>query len=499
MSATAASFGEENFGTARLRNKARTRRLVQLADRVLAHPEGPPPQKFANRGQLKAFYRLMAKPAVTHAAVLRPHQDLTRRRMAAAEGAILLIHDGSELNYSGLLSVTDLGQLGTGQTRGFLAQHVLAVQAKGRLVLGLLHQELYRRPHVAKDEPRAAKRGRSDRESRLWRRGAEAVGPAPPGQRHVDVSDRGSDIFEYLEYECNNGRSCVVRAKNDRAVTVTDPGTLEVLGQEEPYQGRLFALARALPEWGRKEVEVAARPGHSARTAVVRLAAAPVRLHAPKQPRGEHGSEPLDLWVVYVGEIDPPGKGAGVEWVLLTNVPVVSYADLVERVQWYETRWMVEELHKAQKTGCSIEELQLGKLNHDERGKPPAKNRLEPAIALLSVVAVQLLILRQQGRDEARAAQPATEVFSAEEETVLRGWRYGGRPEPLSVGEFFLALALLGGHLNRKSDGAPGWLTLWRGWQKLQLMVQGARAAAVGRQATAAQTLPSHVEGPDTS
>jgi len=44
------------------------------------------------------------------------------------------------------------------------------------------------------------------------------------------------------------------------------------------------------------------------------------------------------------------------------------------------------------------------------------------------------------------------------------------------VYDFTLALAHLGGHLNRKRDGFPGWLTLWRGWQDLQLMVRGAEA-----------------------
>ncbi|MSU80383.1 MAG: hypothetical protein EXS16_20135, partial [Gemmataceae bacterium] len=34
-----------------------------------------------------------------------------------------------------------------------------------------------------------------------------------------------------------------------------------------------------------------------------------------------------------------------------------------------------------------------------------------------------------------------------------------------------------GGHQNRKCDGFPGWITLWRGWQKLQAMVDGYRAA----------------------
>ena len=59
---------------------------------------------------------------------------------------------------------------------------------------------------------------------------------------------------------------------------------------------------------------------------------------------------------------------------------------------------------------------------------------------------------------------------------MLSGWRFKERRDR-TVNEFLLALGRLGGPLNRKSDGAPGWLVLWRGWQKLHLMVEGARAA----------------------
>jgi hypothetical protein len=498
MSDSPPTFGAENFGTAKLRNQARTRRLVELADHLLAHPSGTLPDKLADPNDLHALYRLLAQPAVTHAAVLAPHQALTRQRIAAADGPVLLLQDATELNYSGLLSVTDLGQLGSGTNRGFLAHHCLAVQANGRRVLGLLHQILYRRPHVPKNESRQDKRARTDRESRLWQHTCEAIGPAAAGQDVIDVGDRGADLFEYIDYECRHQRSCLLRATHDRAVTVSDPATLEVLGLSVPYRGRLFSLARALPEWARKEVEVAARPGQSARTAVVRLAAAPVLLHAPKRSRGEHGQEPLALWVVSVVEIDPPAGQEPLEWVLLTNVPVDTVAELLQAVAWYESRWVIEEFHKCQKTGCNIEWLQVGKVNHDERGRGPPKNHLEPAIALLSVVAVQLLILRQQGRDAELGSRPATAVVSVEEEQVLRGWRYGSGHEPLTVAEFFLALARLGGHLNRKSDGAPGWQTLWRGWQKLQLMVQGARAARLGG-AGGAGGEPQGREAPDTS
>ena len=62
----------------------------------------------------------------------------------------------------------------------------------------------------------------------------------------------------------------------------------------------------------------------------------------------------------------------------------------------------------------------------------------------------------------------------------------GNVPGQVKVGQFdggFLddfargGLARLGGHQNRKCDGHPGWLVLWRGWMKLQAMLDGYLAA----------------------
>ena len=83
---------------------------------------------------------------------------------------------------------------------------------------------------------------------------------------------------------------------------------------------------------------------------------------------------------------------------------------------------------------------------------------------------------------------------------ILSGWRYHER-RPLSVREFFLALARLGGHQNRKCDGEPGWLVLWRGWITLQQMVAGARASRCPKPdpaCAAASGDAAHVKPPES-
>ena len=88
-----------------------------------------------------------------------------------------------------------------------------------------------------------------------------------------------------------------------------------------------------------------------------------------------------------------------------------------------------------------------------------------------SVVAVALVNLRVAGRDPARAADPARDHVPAAWVRVLSVWRYRADRD-LTAAEFGLALARLGGHLNRKADGPPGWQTLWRGWERLHTMLE---------------------------
>ena len=103
--------------------------------------------------------------------------------------------------------------------------------------------------------------------------------------------------------------------------------------------------------------------------------------------------------------------------------------------------------------------------------------RLEPAIALLSVVAVTLLNLREASRRADAKTRKATTLLAPDYVEALGAWRYTTVRDDLTVHEFFYALARLGGHQNRKCDGRPGWLTLWRGWTKLQGMTDGYVAA----------------------
>lgn len=452
-----ASFGTLHFGKAQLGDVRRTRRLVLVADAIVQHPGGTLPQKIHAPAPLDDLYRLANRKEVTHATVFEPHRQLTLDAMRAHDGPVLILHDTTELDFSSLSSLTGLGQIGNGRGRGYECHNALAVDARTRAVIGLANQILARRDTVPKGESRQAKRNRLTRESRLWKRGSEAIGPAPEGATWVDICDRGADVFEYIAYKHQTSGQYIVRSQHDRLCTVRIDGVAS--------RRKLHGHARRLEPLAGRYVAVVARNGHPARRAKVLIAAGAVELMAPRQPRGDHGPEPLPLFLVVLREVEAPAGVEPLEWILLSNRPAEDLAQALEIGDWYGYRPIVEEFHKGMKTGCGVEMMQF-----------TTEGALQPMIALLSVVAVFLLGLRDAGRDPVTAAEPATQYVPVRYSEVLCAWRHGEVREGWTVGEFYYALGRLGGHQNRKSDRPPGWLVLCRGWTQLQAMVEGVEA-----------------------
>jgi len=456
-------FGPTHFGAADLGDARRTARLVQIADAIARRPQGSLPDKMHSPAALKALYRLMNQPTVTHESVLQPHYEQTRQAIAACQGVVLLVHDPTEINLTSKRSLhPELGQLGDGKrSRGFLCHNSLAVTAEGE-PLGLAQQILHVRVRRSKADSRAQRRACRARESRLWVRGRQAIGPLPAGPRVVDLCDRGGDCFEFLDYEHAHDHAYVVRSFCNRVCRVGHG--------PDGVAAKLHDHLRSLPGQGQRGVEVLPQPArgkHPAqpgRTAVVAVAWAAVQLRPPPpgQARGEHRQEPLAVWGLRVGEVSPPAGVKPLEWLLLSNVPVGSLADAWERVGWYQQRWpTAEEYHKGQKTGCDIEGPQF-----------TTAQAMRPMIGVLSVVAWLLMRLRWAARDEPAASRPAAAVVPPEWVRWLSRWREGQERPDWTVRQFFLALARLGGHQNRKSDGPPGWQTLWKGWMKLHAALE---------------------------
>ncbi len=167
--------------------------------------------------------------------------------------------------------------------------------------------------------------------------------------------------------------------------------------------------------------------------------------------------------MVRVWEETGPDAAPGLEWLLLCDQPVTDFAQALTCARQYTSRWLIEDFHKALKTGLGAEKLQL-----------QTAARLFAAVALLSVVALALVDLREQSRLEPDAPAESAGLTNNE----LRVLRHQRRRPLTTVREVFLALAALGGHLGRTGDGPPGWQTLWLGRMSLRLLVEGVQIAA---------------------
>jgi hypothetical protein len=454
-------FGQVHFGACMLGDQRLVKRAVTTADALLRHPGGTLPQKLG-RKELLGFYDLANNPKTNHQNMIEGHLQHTRMMAEACAGVVLFIHDTTEADYSGL-SIDDLGSLGSGHTRGLLLHNVLAVEYAGRQVLGLAGQLVHCRRRAPRNESRKARLEHPGRESRLWVRGVETVGGVPAGKRWVNLMDRGGDNFESLERQEKLGQCYVVRSRVNRHIQVQD-----VLGRKR--RAKLHHYARKLPRLGNRTLSVASQENQPAREAKVAVAAGAVRLLAPQVKRGQYWVEALDVWVVHVKETDAPKGVEPLEWILLSNVLTQTRDQAWERVDWYQCRPIVEELHKAQKTGCGMELPQF-----------TTRKALEVTIAMLSVVAVQLLRLRDLSRREDATTRRADEVIDPRYVEVLSLWRFKEARRGLSVRDFLHALGRLGGHLGRTHDRPPGWLVLWRGWMELQRLVEGAQLMRLTR------------------
>ena len=463
------TFGERNFGHAELGDKRRTRRLVKVADQMVHRPGGSLPEKINSPNDLKAMYRLLDGPSVTHEAILDSHQrHLFDSVIPQQTGFTLLISDATEFEYTRRGSVSDdLGQIGNGFRRGFIAQNVLAVDPETRKTLGLANQVLHRRPKVKKGETKTERQKRDTRESLLWLKATRGL---PSDRKLVDVCDRGADTTEFIDHESKSGRTFLIRSSQNRncygghgQTKVDDKTKLHDYARQQRSLGSWELQVTRKSEFkSKKRKGKKRRVIRKKRTATMQVSAAAVSLKTSKAKSGRT----IDIWVVRVWEANPPHGQERLEWFLNTNHEAKTFKDAWQVVEWYEARWVIEEYHKCLKTGMSIESYQF-----------TDTDRLEPAIALTSVTAITLLNLRDDSRDENTKDRPATDYLDKEYIEILSMWRHGKVKLDWTVSQFVLALARLSGHQNRKSDHPPGWQKLWKGWHELHAMLVGARFA----------------------
>jgi hypothetical protein len=442
-------WAEEEFGKVRLRDRRHQKRLLTVARDFYAQPQANIPQACQSRAKTKAAYRFFKHKAVSMNSILSSHYHSTMERIAREKiKVVLAVQDTTSFNYDTHQDMEGLGPISTRAegAQGILLHDTMAYSTEGT-ALGLVDVQVWARdPQEFGKRATRHKRPIEQKESVKWLKSFRAAARLQRqlGQATtvVSVGDREADVYELFALALSDPAhpKLLVRAERDRRVQDGSEGLWEYMASQ--------------PVAGQRLLRIPKRKQRAARDAVLDIRFAQVELRAPQLKRS---LGPLRVWAVYATEVNPPSQKDAVEWMLLTTLEVKNFEQALEKVDWYKKRWGIEEYHKTIKSGCRIEDRQLGD-----------RTVWEKCLAIDLVVAWRIEHIKRLARETPQA--PCTVAFEEHEWQALLAYKRPDQPLPLtppSLREITRLTAELGGFLGRKGDGEPGSITLWRGLQRL--------------------------------
>ena len=438
-------WAEQEFGGCKLPDARLQERLLTLARDFFARPTCSIPQACASRARTKAAYRFFDHKKTTMDVLLEPHILATEERVRA-ESIVLAVQDTTALNYTAHAATEGLGPIGSNPegAQGLKLHSTFAFNTEGT-PLGFLDVQCWARdPDDFGKKVRRHRTPIEEKESYKWITSYRETASAQtrcPETMLVSVGDRESDIYELFEEaaKTTNGPKLLVRAAHNRKL--------------KDEQERLWETVESRPVDGIQVVAVPRRGNRGAREAHLAIRHAAVSVVAPVDRTGPA----IAVWAVLAREQEAPDGVTPLEWMLLTTVPVTDFGQATERLMWYTRRWGIEVLHRTLKSGCRIEQRQLGQAD-----------RLEACLAVDLVVAWRIYHLIKLGREVPDA--PCTVYFEEAEWKALMVFTTKNPvppKKPPTLREAIRLVATLGGFLGRKGDGEPGTQTTWIGLQRL--------------------------------
>jgi hypothetical protein len=433
-------LSEVKFADARL-----TSRLQKMVTRLVEMPKASIPQAMGSWSQTKATYRFLDSDKITPEAIRAGYRQATLKRVAQ-ENRVLIIQDTTLLDFTKHRDTTGLGYLALPYQRGIILHSALACTMAG-VPLGMVDQQTWERDikELGKRH-RIKKRFFADKESSKWVKSLKgSISLIPDTVASITIADSEADIFELFVAERPPQADLLIRACRDRRL--------------EGDERKLWQRVMESPVVGQISVKLEARPKRPARIARCSLRFQQVVIPpANYSSIGPKHKESVTLYVVQVLEEAAPEGVKPLEWMLLTTLKIESLAEVLQCVEWYSLRWIIEQYHFTLKSGCQIEHLQL-----------ESARRLERAIAIYSLVAWRLLWLTYEARQSPEAScESVLEKHEWQALCCKINQTHEPPLEPPSLRQAVRWIAQLGGFLGRKSDGEPGVKTLWLGWRRLE-------------------------------
>jgi hypothetical protein len=415
----------------------------------------------------KAAYRFFSNERVSEREILSGHFQATRDRFRITEGWVLVLHDTTEFSFQredplsiGAIKKVTSGKDNAGRLRmhtvcGLLMHSSLVVTTEG-LPLGIAAVKFWTRKkfkgcNALKKKINPTRVPIEEKESVRWLENLkQATALLNEPERCVHIGDRESDIYELFcaAQEAKTHflvRTCVDRLAEDGTCTIS----------QEMEEAPLRCLHR---------IEVKDKQGNSSKV-IVEIRCRRLRVLPPIGKQNRYPT--LTLTVIYAQELGTPKDREPIDWKLLTDLPVSSRAEAIQKLVWYASRWKVETYHKILKSGCKAEESRLR-----------TADRLVNLISVFCILSWRLFWMTMLNRSV--AGMPADHVFS-ETERQLLDHLIPDRPlkgtVKRSLSFYINKLARLGGYLARSGDTPPGNRVMWRGLSRLTDIELGFNAA----------------------
>jgi hypothetical protein len=447
--ATALVLGFNEFGGALLGDLRRCKRAARIAAGLICNL-GAAISSSCGGGGAQAVSRFFDCDDVTEDSILSGHQVQIGERCKQQEGRILVAQDTTTIDFSGRTNIYGLGPTSPNGGNGIM-MHSGLVMNEQRLPIGILGLRLWCRDAAQRGVKKLRKkRNTMEKESAKWIWGLEQVSKqlSGLGKEIVLIGDRESDMYDLFAYDRPSDVHLLVRMTENRIVEVNDELT------------KMYGALDESLVLGSYDFEV---PNEN-RTAKLEVRSCSMVVCPPKD-RKPITSNTVKMWAVEIREVDAPEDVVPLHWRLLTTLDASSFESCRYIIACYGARWSIEEFHKTLKTGCGVERLQLESVS-----------RLRPAIALLSVVAQQVMYLTRYTRCYPDA--PASCIANQEEQETVEIWVQNNRfanYDVANVSDYVRGIGFIGGFRGRKHDGEPGVKPIWEGLRNLANLIAGRR------------------------
>lgn len=454
------SWAEFEFGQAQLVDERLNKRLVKIANDFLQQPTASITQAAGSAAQAQRTYDFFKNEFIAPEQILEPHLHRTLQRCTENK-TVLMINDTSYLDFTTQPDKKGLGPLATPNSAGMLVHPILASNTDG-VPLGIADIQVWSRPidEFGKSSHRQ-KRATDEKESQKWLNSYLKTITFQNEHPEIDFvfcADRESDVFDLFELTQPDAPDArrphlLIRAAQDRRVLTDDD-----------HLSRIWKTMEQQPVAGTYQIDVPRHEKQKARTATLEVRFKKLTILPPKN-QSSPGRSPITLWAIWAFENDPPQDVEALSWMVLTTIEINSIEDAIQKIHWYKLRWLIEWLFKILKSGCNFEKRQL-----------ETADRLHRCLILDLIVAWQILYMLKIGREHPNL--PCTTLFEADEWKAVFMFVKKTTSVPKiipSLQEMIRLVAILGGFLNRKSDGEPGITVLWRGLHRLNDITQSYR------------------------